>query len=35
VGVHASGVNAAEVQRILMSDGAVDVQGASVANRAL
>ena len=35
VGVHASGVNAAEVQRILMSDGAVDVQGAAIANRAL
>ena len=27
VGVHASGVNAAQVQRVLMSEGAVDVQG--------
>jgi hypothetical protein len=35
VGVHARGVNAAEVQRALMSEGAVDVQGQAVANRAL
>ena len=30
-----SGANAAEVQRVLMSEGAVDVQGQAVANRAL
>ena len=35
VGVHAKGANAAEVQRVLMSEGAVDVQGQAVANRAL
>ena len=35
VGVHAKGANAAEVQRVLMSEGAVDVQDQTVANRAL
>ena len=35
VGVHASGVNAPEVQRVLMSDGATDVQGQAVANGAV
>ncbi len=35
VGVHASAVNAAEVQRVLMSDGAVDVQAEAVANGAV
>lgn len=35
VGVHAKGANAAEVGRVLMSEGATDVQGQAVANRAM